>query len=203
LVLHFFDGNELLHSTANASDLIVPDVYLFAVQIGTVWVFPHIHNLAHSDIHLCEIGDHLGWLGLLRIWLGLLWLLLLLGLFGLLVLFFLTGNWGRGFSCSLRGICLFLISPLGWCLFSLRRLLLFLLFGLEFGEFLHLRLGGGLDVFIREGNEEVVLLDQLEEAGQVLQVVNPTEQVGGLDLLVVFQFLLRISQNSFGLPHDQ
>ena len=205
-VLHLLDWDELPKARADLTDLSIANIDLLEVELVAALVVPNLNNAANTNIELGNIRDicrgsatfGLGWLLLLFL---LLLLLLLLGL-GLTLLLLFFARSGR-----LGSLRLLLLTALSGLITAFGSLLatwgtaLFLLLG--FGHLLKLALRrpGALSVKVWECGEKTLALHLLEQAWQVLNVVNPSEGVRKGKLLESLQ--LTAEERSQGRENDQ
>lgn len=150
---------------------------------------PYLDDFTDSDIKLADRVDILLSSALLRLLLLLLLLLRFLlsrGSFLFRLLLLLLLNFLLLLSLLLFYLlALFLLLGSGSLSLRLLLALLLLLGSLQLGELLELRLGWRLGVRVREGHKELSLLDFFLDAGEVLEVVGPPENMSMLQFLVV------------------
>jgi len=178
-LVHSLKWHESLKTRGDLADLTTTNVDLFAPKFVTIGMLPRLNDLADSNIHLTNVRHCVGLLGFLLVF-GLL-LLLGLVLFGL-ILFGLLGF----LRLLLRFLLLLLLLLFWFSWFLAFFLCFFFFFGCrDFSHFFELSFGWPLSEFIWESNEQVTLSDQRLHTRQVLQVVEPSESMRQLKLLMV------------------
>jgi len=148
-------------------------------------MLPYLSDLTDTNIHLADVSHSWlkNFLGLHLLWLLLLFRLIINRLLRcrFFLLLRLFGLFRLNFSL-LRLVKLFLSLFLTTFLCGF-----FILNSLQLGQLLQLGFRGAFCVFVWKRCEELLGVDLLEHARQMLHVVNPTEGVGKNDFLVVSQ----------------
>lgn len=192
---HLFEGIVLSESTSNFSNLTISHINLLEVDFVSGWMNFARNDLAYFDITFAQIEDFfcLWWWAAFRslnalllllflfLWLFLFggrWCLRLLFLLGLslllllwLLLFFTTFFWGSRLSTLFALLLGFLLG--------LNLLQLFKFFELGFGWLSIIVVG--------ETDEKTELLNLFVQAWKVLDMVNPSENIGLFKLLEIHQ----------------